>query len=294
MRWTLFFCALLFCVAAQAAQPKLQVVTSFSILEDIAKQIGGDKVEVKSLVGRNQDMHSYEPKPADVKLLKHADLFIVNGLGLEGFIDRLVEASGFRGDIVVATHGVIPIRNRDTEEKAEHGEFDPHAWQSLKNGQIYARNIATAFAAKDPKNKEYYSERLKGFILRTQELSIWAIQEIATIPKKKRSIIVTHNAFNYLTQEYGVMTAAIEESSIAGESSAKRFALIIDWIGNKRAFAVFSENTSNSPTGHWICENVKLKCGILYSDALTEKKGKAYTYFELFESNITAITSALK
>jgi zinc/manganese transport system substrate-binding protein len=294
MRILILLCALLLSSAAHAAAPKLKVVTSFSILEDIAKQIGGDRVEVTSLVGRNTDIHSYEPKPSDVVALRHADLFIINGLGLEGFITRLMESAEFKGQIVEATLGIKKIKNTDPEEIEEHGEFDPHAWQSIKNGAFYARNIATAFAAKDPEHAKYYNERLKGYILRINELNAWAYTQIAKVPPTKRSIIVAHEGFAYLGQDYGIRMVSIEKMGTQAETSAKKIVSVLNAIRQSSVHAMFMEHSNFSSTNSWICAEAKIPCGILYSDALTEKTGKAYTYFELFQNNIEAIVKGLK
>lgn len=294
MRILFLLCTLLFSSAAFAEVPKLHVVTSFSILEDIAKQIGGDRVEVKSIVGRNMEMHHYEPKPADIVALKHADVFIVNGLGLEGFISRLTEAADFKGEIVEATRGITKIKITDPEEKEEHGEFDPHAWQSLRNGIIYARNIATAFAAKDPGQAAYYNERLKGYILRMNELDAWAKAELARIAIQKRSIIVSHNGFAYLGRDYGIRIIAMEDLATESETSAKKIMTIVDSIRAQSVHAIFLDSMGRSPIGGWVCEEEKIPCGQFYSDALSEKSGKAYTYLELFQANVNAIATVLK
>ena len=296
MRFLLLLVILFFTSFAQAEAPrKLQVVTSFSILEDMAKQIGGDRVEVKSLVGRNSDIHSYEPKPTDAKLLKHADLLIINGFGLEGFITRLVASSEFKGDIVEATYGVTPIKNESPAEKKEHGENDPHAWQSLKNGIIYARNIATAFAAKDPEYKDYYNERLKGYILHINELDLAAGEAIAKIPPNKRSILVQHNSFAYLARDYGIRVLALENFSVDSEPSAQAIANNVDQIHQHSVQAIFRENVAMSPLLIMLSEetNMPIK-GTLYSDALSERSGRAYTYFEMFQTNVETIVKGIK
>ena len=295
MRLVFLLCVLLCSTGAWAAvPPKLHVVTSFSILEDIAKQIGGDRVEVKSLVGRNMDMHNYEPKPADAVLLKHADLFIVNGLGFEGFLPRLVEAADFKGDIVEATRGIQTIKNADPEEQKEHGMIDPHAWQSLRNGIIYARNIATAFAAKDPEHKRYYNERLKGYILRIDEVSNWASTQILRIPFTKRNIVIAHNGFAYFESDYGIHVLPLESFATEGETYAKAMVTIINAIRAKSVRAIFLDKVERSAMGESLCAEAQVPCGQLYSDALTDKSGPAYTYLELFQTNVRAILAALK
>lgn len=288
---------------AHAAPQKLQVVVSFSILEDMALHIGGDKVTVTSLVGRNADMHSFEPKPADAKRLKKADIFLVNGLGLEGFVTRLVQSSSFKGDVVEATHGITPIKAEEEKHEEhghghdhhDHGTADPHAWQSIKNAIIYANNIATAFAAKDPANKNYYGERLKDYVRRLQEKDAWAKAEIAKIPVEKRSVVVPHNSFAYFARDYGIQFVAPQGLSTQDEPSAEDIARIIDAVREKKASAIFTENVTPSPVIKQVAEEAKLPIGgQLFSDALSEKDGKAYTYMEFFTANVDALVKALK
>lgn len=290
---------------AHAAPQKLQVVTSFSILEDMALQIGGDKIAVTSLVRRNADMHSFEPKPADAKRLKKADIFLVNGFGLEGFATRLIESSGFKGDVVEATRGITSIKNEEEHEEHghnhkhehyhDHGTEDPHAWQSIKNAIIYANNIATAFAAKDPANKNYYGERLKDYVRRLQEKDAWAKAEIAKIPAEKRSVIVPHNSFAYFARDYGIQFISPQGLSTQDEPSAEDIANIIDAVRAQKASAIFTENITPSPVIKQVAEEAKLPIGgQLFSDALSEKDGKAYTYMEFFTANVDTLVSGLK
>lgn len=283
-------------IAHAATPPKLNVVTSFSILEDIALQIGGDKVVVTSLVWRGVDMHSFEPKPADAKRLKKADLFLVNGLGLEGFATRLIESSEFKGDIVETTRGITPIKTAEEHDHHHgHGNADPHAWQSLKNGIIYANNIATAFAAKDPANKHYYGERLKDYVRRLQEKDKWAKAQIAKIPAEKRTVVVPHNSFAYFARDYGIQFIAPQGLSTENEPSAEDIARIIDALRNKKASAIFTENITPSPVIKQLADATELAIGgQLFSDALSEKDGKAYTYMEFFTANVDALVKALK
>lgn len=287
---------LFFSVAHAATPPKLNVVTSFSILEDIALQIGGDKVIVTSLVGRNADMHSFEPKPADAKLLKKADVFLVNGFGLEGFATRLVESSSFKGDVVETTRGITPIKTAEEHDHHHsHGNADPHAWQSLKNGIIYANNIATAFAAKDSANKHYYGERLKDYTRRLQEKNTWAKAEIAKIPNEKSTVVVPHNSFAYFARDYGIQFIAPQGLSTEDEPSAEDIAGIIDALRGKKANAIFTENITPSPIIKQLAEETELPIGgQLFSDALSGRDGKAYTYMEFFTANVDSLTKALK
>ena len=283
------------CLPLHAKSPvrKLNVVTSFSILEDITKQIGGDRVEVKSLIGRNGDTHSFEPKPSDARMLKKADLVIVNGLGFEGWMPRLVQSSGYPGDVVEASTAVVPLKNVAGEE--EHGTLDPHAWQSLKNGEIYARNIATALAAKDPDYKDYYSDRLKGYLAHIAELDQWAKKQLTRIPAAKRRALVPHNSFTYFTRDYGIVFVAPQGLSTESDSSARDIATIIDDVRGQSVSAIFSENIQPSPIIEQIARETALPVGgRLFTDALSTGKGPATTYLEMFRHNIDTLVETLK
>lgn len=291
-----------FSVAHAATPHKLNVVTSFSILEDMAQQIGGDKVVVKSLVGRNADMHSFEPKPANAKLLRHADLFVVNGLALEGFVTRLVQSSDFKGDVVEVSRGIMPIKAIEEHEEHgheehhhhDHGNVDPHAWQSIQNGIIYANNIAGAFAAKDPANAQYYAARLKDYTRRLKEKDAWAKAAIAKIPAEKRSVVVPHNSFAYFARDYGIHFIAPQGLSTDDEPSAEDIAGIIEALKGKKVSAIFTENIAPSPIISQVAEETKLPIGgQLFSDALSEKDGKAFTYMEFFTANVDALVKGL-
>jgi zinc/manganese transport system substrate-binding protein len=207
-----------------------------------------------------------------------------------------VESSSFKGDVVETTRGITPItaEHHHHHHHHDHENADPHAWQSIKNVIIYANNIATAFAAKDPANKAYYGERLKDYTRRLKEKDIWAKAEIAKIPLQKRSVVVPHNSFAYFASDYGIQFIAPQGLSTEDEASAQSIAAIIDALKGKKASAIFTENIMPSPIIKQLAEETKLPIGgQLFSDALSTKDGKAYTYMEFFTANVDALTKAL-
>ncbi|MER8828140.1 zinc ABC transporter substrate-binding protein AztC [Mesorhizobium sp. M0938] len=302
-----------------ASAENLKVVASFSIIADFARNVGGDRVDVITLVGPNGDAHVYEPKPADAAAVGAADVVLVNGLQFEGFLQRLVEASATKAPVVELTKGGEVLRNaeeehhHDQDKAAEggerhageaeegheeghhhHGEFDPHAWQSVHNAEVYVKNIADAFCAADAAgcdtyraNAELYGERLEAL-----EEEIKAA--VAEIPEEKRTIITSHDAFGYFEHEYGMRFLAPEGVSTESEASAADVAALIKQIRQDMASAIFVENVTNPRLIEQIASETGLKVGgELYSDALSDENGPAPTYLEMMRHNIMVIKGAI-
>jgi zinc/manganese transport system substrate-binding protein len=219
------------------AQEKLKVVASFSILGDFVKNVGGDLVEVKSLVGPNGNPHAFQPGPADGKAIAEASIVFVNGLGFEGWLDRLVAASGSQASIVTATTGVEPI--------APNGRPDPHAWQSVANAKIYVANVRDGFIAADPRDKAVFEANAAGFLAKLDALEHQVQAEVGKIPPAQRRVIVAHRAFQYFAQAYGVTFFAPQGPAMGAEPSAQAVAAVINQIKRKR-FAPCSWRTSRT------------------------------------------------
>src|ERR1700730_4429595 len=191
---TLFLaCASAWQAMAQSPE-KLPVVATFSILADFARNVGGERIEVTALVGPNGDTHVYEPKPADAAKLGAARLSVVNGLGLEGWIDRLIKASGAKAPVVVATERIKPQQMREEGRV----ELDPHAWQSIADAKIYVANIRDGLIAADPAGEAAYRANAEKYLGKLDTLEAEVKREIAKIPPGRRQIITTHAAFGYL------------------------------------------------------------------------------------------------
>ena len=272
------------------ADDKLKVAASFSILGDMVKQVGGDRVEVVTFVGPNGDAHVYEPTPADAKALSESKILLINGLGLEGWMTRLETSSGFKGKVVTASQGVKP-RTMVEDEKTI---TDPHAWQSLANGKIYAANIREALIAADPAGKATYEANAKKFIdgMTAMEANVKAA--VAKMPPERRKIITTHDAFGYFGAAYGMEFIAPEGVSTESEASAQDVAKIITQIKKEQIPAVFLENVTDSRLLDQIARETGAKIGgTLYSDALSPPDGPAGTYLDMFRNNIDTLSTAL-
>jgi zinc/manganese transport system substrate-binding protein len=283
---------LLVCLALMAtalpvqAQDRLKVVASFSILGDFVKNVGGDRVDVTTLVGPNGDVHVYTPTPADAKKIADAKLVIINGLGLEGWLPRLIQASGSKAPIITATMGIAPLR---------HGsDADPHAWQSVANAKVYVANIRDALAAADPADAETFLANGRRYQAELDALEAEVRAAIEKIPPARRKVISTHDAFGYFAAAYGVEFIAPEGVSTETEPSARDVGAIISQIKSAKIRAVFLENISDPRLVSRIAAETGAKVGgTLFSDALTDEKGVCPTYIEMVRHNIKALTSAL-
>jgi zinc/manganese transport system substrate-binding protein len=279
------------------AQERVNIVATFSILGDFAKNIGGDRVSVTTLVGRDSDTHVYTPTPADAKKIADAKLVVVNGLGLEGWLPRLVKSSGSKAVTVMATKGIAPRKidpNEALSQEHEAGSADPHAWQSVSNAKIYVANIRDALVAVDPAGADVYKANATVYLDKLDALDRDVRDAIAKIPAERRNVISTHDAFGYFAAAYGIKFIAPQGVSTESEPSARDIASIISQIKKQKIPAVFLENVTDPRLMRRIAAETGATIGgTLYSDSLTEEKGPAPTYIDMVRHNIKALTSAL-
>ena len=289
--------AALFAAPGARAQDRLNVIASFSILGDFVKNVGGDRVEVATLVGPNGNAHVYAPSPGDAKKVADAKLVFVNGLGFEGWLERLVKASGTKAPIVVATKGIKPLERageHDHDHDHDHGRADPHAWQSVANAKIYVANIRDALIAADPAGKDAYLANAAAYLAKLDALERDVREVIAKIPADRRRVITSHSAFGYFQDAYGVNFTAPQGVSTEAEASAKDVAAIIAQIRKQKVAAVFLENVTDPRLVEQVARETGAKVGgTLYSDALTDDKGDATTYIDLIRHNLRQLASAL-
>jgi zinc/manganese transport system substrate-binding protein len=282
----LIYLALIATAATVHAQERLDVVASFSIIGDFVRNVGGDSVRVTTLVGPDGDVHVYTPAPADAKKIADAKLVIVNGLGLEGWLARLVQSSGSRAPVIVATKGITPLRLGS--------EADPHAWQSVANAKIYVANIRDALVAADPARADAFRANAESYAAQLDELDREVRTAVARIPSERRKVISTHDAFGYFAAAYGIDFIAPLGVSTETEPSAREIAAIIRQVKADKIPAVFLENISDPRLVSRIAAETGARLGgTLFSDALTGEKGDAPTYIDMVRHNIKALTSAL-
>ncbi|MFG1402955.1 metal ABC transporter solute-binding protein, Zn/Mn family [Xanthobacter sediminis] len=296
-----------------AAGEKLPVVASFSILGDFVKEVGGDRIALTTIVGPNGDSHVYQPTPADAKKLAAAKVIFVNGLGFEGWMDRLVKASGTKALVVTATKDITPRTRTAAEPQEEedahghdhgkgkkdahehdHGPIDPHAWQSIANAKVYVADIRDGLIAADPAGRDAYTANAAAYTAKLDALEGEVKAAMAAIPASQRRIITSHDAFGYFGDAYGVTLIAPEGVSTESEASAKDVARIIRQIKAQKIPAVFLENVSDPRLVQRIANESGAKIGgELYTDALSDDKGPANTYILMIRSNVKTLSSAL-
>ena len=292
------------CIASPAAAQteKFPVVATFSILADLVHQVGGDAVEVTSLVGPGADTHVYSPTPADAKTLAGAKLVFVNGLGLEGWMERLISSSGTKAPVIVATRGITPIEmdaehdEKDAKAKASAHKHvtDPHAWQNVANAKLYVANIRDALTAADSANASKYAANAEAYLSKLDALQMEVKSAVDRIPVKNRRIITSHDAFGYFGKAYGFAFIAPQGVSTETEASAKDVARIIRQIRAEKIPAVFLENVTDPRLIKRIAAESGAKVGeAVFSDALSDEKGPAPTYIDMIRHNIRAFGAAL-
>ena len=260
---------------AQGTAPR--VVASFSILADMARQLAPADVDVSALVGPDADAHVYEPSPADGRRLARADLVLINGLGFEGWIERMVKVSGYRGPVVVASQGIEP-------RSGGHHGVDPHAWQDLAMSRRYVANLADAFVKRWP-------ERLSRITQLDRQVREW----LGAVPRAQRRVITSHDAFGYFGAAYGVDFLAPQGWNTHSEPSAAAVARLIRQIKRDGVRAIFVENISDPRLVERIAREGGARVGgTLYSDALSAAGGPAASYLGLVEHNARTLASALQ
>jgi zinc/manganese transport system substrate-binding protein len=289
MRRFLFTSLLLLAPLTARADDTLPVVASFSILGDLVRQIGGDAVAVTLLVGPDGDAHVYQPSPRDAKAIADAKLVVVNGLGLEGWMDRLIRSAQFKGIIVTASAGVTPLHLAGSKTVP-----DPHAWQSIANGEAYVRTIAAALETADPARAETYRQRADAYLGELGELDRWVRDEIATVPEAKRQIITTHDAFQYFGQAYGVHFRAAVGMNEDSEPNAAGVAELIRQIRREHIAALFIENMTDPRLVEQLARETGASLGgELFADALSKPGEGGETYIAMFRNNVPRMVAAM-
>jgi zinc/manganese transport system substrate-binding protein len=272
---------------------KIKAVATTSIIGDLVQNIGGERVDVGDLVGPNADAHVFSPSPGDVKRVAAAKIVFVNGLGLEGWMTRLVAASATKAPMIVVTKGITPLRMPD-ETHAGRMVTDPHAWQSVANAKTYVGNIRDGLALFDPAGKAIYEANAQAYLAKLDALEQEVRTAVAAIPPDRRKIITTHDAFGYFAAAYGMSFIAPEGVSTDSEASAKDVAKIIRQIRTQKIPAVFLENVTDPRLIEQIARETGAKIGgKLYSDALSEPDGPAGTYIAMMRHNIGEFAKAL-
>ncbi|WP_462381381.1 metal ABC transporter substrate-binding protein [Pseudomonas sp. Marseille-QA0892] len=269
----------------------IEAVASFTVLADMVHQVGGDHVHVSSLVGKNGDPHTYEPTPDAARALKNADVVFVNGLNLEGWMDRLIQASGYQGQPVILTDG-ITLRMR-----VKHGKrgADPHAWNSVRNAQVYVHNIMDALIKIDPEHESLYRTNGEQYLERLKAVDAYTKEQIASVPEARRKVLTSHGAYGYFADDYGVAFLSPLGLSTESEASAKDVATLIEQMRKENVHAYFIENSNDPRLVQQIAKATGAQPGgELYVESLSDADGPAPTYETMFRHNVDTMVKAMK
>lgn len=282
--------------ASSLRAAQLEVVTSFSILADVARQVGGDHVEVTSLIGPNEDAHGYQPKPSDARLLGRANLVIANGLGFDPWIERLAPSAGHSNPVVIASKGIDALDDAGDHghHGHDHGPSDPHAWQDVSNVRHYARNIARALERIDPTNADAYRQNAATYDRALEALDAEIRSTMSVLPVSRRKLVTSHDAFGYFGKAYGISVIAAAGISDQSEPSAAGIARLIRQLRREKIPVVFIENINDARLIERIAQEGGARLGgKLFSDALSEPDGSAPTYIEMMRHNLATLMDGL-
>ena len=326
--------AAVFLAAAPGARAApLEVVASFSILADMVREIGGERVQVTALVGPDEDSHAFVPRPSHARLVAEADLVVVNGLGFEGWIDRLVAASASAATIVVATATIETGDDHDDDGHSDHGGnghgdhddhghddnghndhsdhddsghgdhddhghdhhgVDPHLWQDAAHARAYVGTVAAALAAADPEGRALYEANARRYDAVLAALDREIREALADIPSERRQVLTPHDAFGHFERAYGIVFLAPQGLSTVDEPSAAETAALARQLREGRIAAVFYENIAdNRPVERIAAEAGIAVAGTLYTDALSGPDGPAASYVAMMRHNASVLREAL-
>ncbi len=281
-------------VSASLAADKLTVMASFSILGDLVQVVGGERVNVTTLVGPDQDAHVFEPKPQDAKNLLQAKLLVLNGAGFEPWAQRLVKSAFYKGATITASQQV-KLLNMPAEKKGDKPEIDPHAWQNPNNVIAYIQNITAALSKLDPEGVAVFKKNSEAYIAELRELDTWAKSQFAPIPNNKRKVITSHDAFGYFAAQYQIAFLAPQGISTEAEPSAKQVAQLIRQIKAENIKAVFVENMSNPKLISQLSKDAGVTLGeALYADALSGADKPGSTYLKMMRYNVNQIVLGMQ
>ena len=280
---------LLFTSGLAKAQDKIKVVSSASIFQDMAKNIGGDRIESHTIVPIGGDPHLYEPKPSDAQLVKSADVILINGLTFEGWINKLIDNSGSTAKVHTITKGVDVLKSDKYKNAA-----DPHAWMNARNGLIYIDNIKNALIASDPKNKDFYTANYEKYKSEITALDAYISEEIKKIPEAKRMLVTSHDAFAYYGKKYNIKLNALKGISTEAETQTRDMVRVSKAIQESGVPAIFIESTINPQVIQQIARDNKVKIGgELFADSIGAPDSEGSTYVKMLRHNTDVIVKAL-
>jgi ABC-type Zn uptake system ZnuABC Zn-binding protein ZnuA len=280
--------SLCFCNLLLAQNPQKTVVATASIFADMAENIAGGHVVVKSIVPIGGDPHIYEPTPADARLVASADLILRNALTFEGWLDDLIASANTKAKVVTITEGIEAVHS------ANKNSSDPHAWMSAANGLVYIENIKNALMELDPANREVYEFNYGVYRKQLEELDTYIAEQIKKIPAQRRILITSHDAFEYYGKRYGLRLESVLGISTDAEAQTSDMVRLAKVIQESGVPAVFVETTVNPKLLSQIAKDNKVRIGgKLYSDSIGEKDSEAPSYYGMLKHNTDTVVKGL-
>ncbi|MDO9278771.1 MAG: metal ABC transporter substrate-binding protein [Polaromonas sp.] len=283
------------------AADKIAVTASFSILADLVRVVGGERVNVTHLVGPNEDAHVFEAKPSDAKALLQSRLLVSNGLGFDPWAQKLAKSVGYQGLVVVASKGIKPIEQVAKLGAIGHGhghangEADPHAWQNPNNVVLYIRNITAALSQLDPASASAFQVNAAAYVKELQALDVWAKAQFSAVPAAQRKVITSHDAFGYLASHYQITFLSPQGISTEAQPSARDVARLISQIQREKIRAVFLENISNQRLLAQLSQDAGVTVGTkLYADALSNSDQAGATYLLMMRHNVSQLAAGMR
>jgi zinc/manganese transport system substrate-binding protein len=281
------------------AADKLAVTASFSILGDLVRVVGGERVSVTNLVGPNEDAHGFEAKPSDAKSLLQSRLLVSNGLGFDSWAQVLARSVDYKGMALLASKGLKPLTEAAKPAVKghghSHGEADPHAWQNPNNVVLYVRNIAAALSQLDPASASTYQANADAYVKELQALDAWAKAQFNAIPAAQRKVITSHDAFGYLAAHYKITFLSPQGISTEAQPSAKDVAQLITQIQREKIRAVFLENMSNQRLLTQLSQDAGTAVGgKLYADALSSPDQPGASYLLMMRHNVNQLVAGMR
>jgi zinc/manganese transport system substrate-binding protein len=283
----------------------VKVVATYSILGDLVENVGGEKVELTTLVGPNGDAHTFEPAPSDNAELAEAEVVFENGLGFEPWLGDLYVSSGSEAARVTVTDPIEPLtvaaegqgHEEHAHEDEEHGEVDPHVWHDVNNAIVMVKSIRDALSEADPKNAATYKRNAQAYIADLEALDAEVREEVGSIPEEDRVLFTSHDTFGYFADRYGfeVDTALASASTEAGDPSAGQSAELVKKVEGSGVPAIFADNVSDAG----VMEGIAAEAGVelappLYTDALGEPGSEGGTYVGMVRYNVSTMSEALQ
>ncbi|MBN1995860.1 MAG: zinc ABC transporter substrate-binding protein [Anaerolineae bacterium] len=285
---------------------KLKVIATTSIVADVVKKIGGDKIDLTILLPIGADPHTFNPAPADLAAVADAHVVFANGMGLEEFLDEMISNAGGGAVVVHVSHGVEPRqlgpvptadpKEHELEEGHHHQGVDPHTWTSPANVKIFVHNIEHTLSALDPAHSQIFEANARAYQTQLDELDTWVKAQINSIPAENRELVTDHTAFGYYAEHYGLkqVGAVIPSFSSAAEPSAKELAELEDVIKTYKVKAIFVGASVNPSLAERVANDTGVKLVTLYTGSLGAAGSEVETYLDYVRYNTTAIVEALK